>query len=210
MAVAENFKGIYAITPDYLFGVELIKLVERTLDAGINIIQYRFNKNLSKREVIDTAETLFKKVQAFGAEFIVNNDVNLANDLFTGLHVGPDFKNEEVLDQKNNIKFVGFSCKNSLDPQKNDIHNRFDYYSFGPTYFSKTKMSQNGTIDINKISSQMDSKKVNVAIGGINLKNLAQIKQKGFDCAAICNGIYHDSDKIERNIKEMIKVWNEN
>lgn len=210
MAIAENFKGIYAITPDYLFGEELIKLVEQTLDAGINVIQYRFDKNLSKKEVIDTAETLCKIVQAFGAEFIINNDVNLANDLFTGLHIGPDFKNMEVFDRKNNIKFVGFSCKNSLDPQKNDINNRFDYYSFGPIYFSKTKMSQNGTIDINKISSQMDIKKVNVAIGGINSKNLAQIKQKGFDCAAVCNGIYHDLDKIERNITEMLKVWNEN
>jgi len=210
MAIAENFKGIYAITPDYLFGEELIKLVQQTLDAGINVIQYRFDNNLSKKEVIDTAETLCKIVQAFGAEFIINNDVNLANDLFTGLHIGPDFKNTEVFDRKNNIKFVGFSCKNSLDPQKNDINNRFDYYSFGPIYFSKTKMSQNGTIDINKISSQMDSKKVNVAIGGINSKNLAQIKQKGFDCAAVCNGIYHDLDKIERNITEMLKVWNEN
>ena len=210
MAIAENFKGIYAITPDYLFGEELIKLVEQTLDAGINVIQYRFDNNLSKKEVIDTAETLCKIVQAFGAEFIINNDVNLANDLFTGLHIGPDFKNTEVFDRKNNIKFVGFSCKNSLDPQKNDINNRFDYYSFGPIYFSKTKMSQNGTIDINKISSQMDIKKVNVAIGGINSKNLAQIKQKGFDCAAVCNGIYHDLDKIERNITEMLKVWNEN
>ena len=210
MAIAENFKGIYAITPDYLFGEELIKLVEQTLDAGINVIQYRFDKNLSKKEVVDTAETLCKIVQAFGAEFIINNDVNLANDLFTGLHIGPDFKNTEVFDRKNNIKFVGFSCKNSLDPQKNDINNRFDYYSFGPIYFSKTKMSQNGTIDINKISSQMDIKKVNVAIGGINSKNLAQIKQKGFDCAAVCNGIYHDLDKIERNITEMLKVWNEN
>lgn len=210
MAIAENFKGIYAITPDYLFGEELIKLVEQTLDAGINVIQYRFDNNLSKKEVIDTAETLCKIVQAFGAEFIINNDVNLANDLFTGLHIGPDFKNMEVFDRKNNIKFVGFSCKNSLDPQKNDINNRFDYYSFGPIYFSKTKMSQNGTIDINKISSQMDIKKVNVAIGGINSKNLAQIKQKGFDCAAVCNGIYHDLDKIERNITEMLKVWNEN
>ena len=210
MAIAENFKGIYAITPDYLFGEELIKLVQQTLDAGINVIQYRFDNNLSKKEVIDTAETLCKIVQAFGAEFIINNDVNLANDLFTGLHIGPDFKNTEVFDRKNNIKFVGFSCKNSLDPQKNDINNRFDYYSFGPIYFSKTKMSQNGTIDINKISSQMDIKKVNVAIGGINSKNLAQIKQKGFDCAAVCNGIYHDLDKIERNITEMLKVWNEN
>ena len=210
MAIAENFKGIYAITPDYLFGEELIKLVEQTLDAGINVIQYRFDKNLSKKEVIDTAETLCKIVQAFEAEFIINNDINLANDLFTGLHIGPDFKNTEDLDRKNNIKFVGFSCKNSLDPQKNDINNRFDYYSFGPIYFSKTKMSQNGTIDINKISSQMDSKKVNVAIGGINSKNLAQVKQKGFDCAAVCNGIYHDLDKIERNITEMLKVWNEN
>ena len=210
MAIAENFKGIYAITPDYLFGEELIKLVEQTLDAGINVIQYRFDKNLSKKEVIDTAETLCKIVQAFEAEFIINNDINLANDLFTGLHIGPDFKNMEVFDRKNNIKFVGFSCKNSLDPQKNDINNRFDYYSFGPIYFSKTKMSQNGTIDINKISSQMDSKKVNVAIGGINSKNLAQVKQKGFDCAAVCNGIYHDLDKIERNITEMLKVWNEN
>ena len=210
MAIAENFKGIYAITPDYLFGEELIKLVQQTLDAGINVIQYRFDNNLSKKEVIDTAETLCKIVQAFGAEFIINNDVNLANDLFTGLHIGPDFKNTEVFDRKNNIKFVGFSCKNSLDPQKNDINNRFDYYSFGPIYFSKTKMSQNGTIDINEISSEMDSKKINVAIGGINSKNLAQIKQKGFDCAAVCNGIYHDLDKIERNITEMLKVWNEN
>mgnify|MGYP001955007561 CR=1 FL=1 len=134
-----NFKGIYAITPDYLFGIELIKLIERTLDAGINIIQYRFNKIYQKEEVIDTAETLFKKVQAFGAEFIVNNDVNLANDLFTGLHIGPDFKNKEVLDQKNNIKFVGFSCKNSLDPQKNDIHNRFELLLFRPNLFFKTK-----------------------------------------------------------------------
>ena len=46
MAIAENFKGIYAITPDYLFGEELIKLVEQTLDAGINVIQYRFDQNL--------------------------------------------------------------------------------------------------------------------------------------------------------------------
>ena len=41
---------------------------------------------------------------------------------------------------------------------------------------------------------------MNVAIGGIDRKNIAEIKKNGFDMAAICEGIYNDPTKISRNI----------
>ena len=52
--------------------------------------------------------------------------------------------------------------------------------------------------------------RINVAIGGIDRKNIAEIKKNGFDMAAICEGIYNDPTKISRNIKELTKIWNEN
>ncbi len=202
--------GIYAITPTSLRADELLNAVEDTLSSGIEIIQYRFHDCINFDERLKTATKLKKICFDNNACFIINNDYLLAEYLGTGLHIGPDLEDLSFLLTSENIEFTGLSCKSNISAQKNDSNNVFSYYSFGPTFYSQTKRSERGEIDLKYVSENMDEKSINIAIGGINSTNLSQIKKSGFQMAAICEGIYSDKSGIKERSKQLLEIWNEN
>lgn len=209
--IMANFpKGIYAITPTYFTGDHLIKVVQETINEGVKVLQYRFNESIREHERLVTAKRIMKICKKSGVIFVVNNDFSLANKIGAGLHIGQDIKNTDFLKDFKKINFIGLSCKDDLSQQTRGDHSLFSYFSFGPAFESKTKKNLKGPINIEKISGKIDRTKINVAIGGIDRKNIAEIKKNGFDMAAICEGIYNDPTKISRNIKELTKIWNEN
>ena len=208
--IFSEFSGLYAITPTYLRGEPLIDAVKESVSSGIKIIQYRFDQRLEEEEKLKTATKLLEVCDTGEAIFIINNDYNLANELGAGLHIGQDIRDTAFIKDLDQIRLIGLSCKDDHLQQSRKDHALFSYFSFGPVFESKTKKSLKGTIDINLISKKMNAGKINVAIGGIDSNNISEIKNNGFDMAAICEGIYNDPKKISKNIKKLNDIWNEN
>ena len=202
---------IYAITPTYIFKNELLDAVEKTLEAEIKLIQYRFEDWISFGERYETAKEIQSICHKKKATLVINNDHRIAELIGCGLHIGQDVKDTSFLKGYKNISFTGLSCKNDPDIQARDWGSQlFSYYSFGPLFQSKTKKNIAGPIDIADVSSRMNPDRINVAIGGISEINLRLVKQNEFSMAAICNGIYNDPKKITANCQKLIEIWNEN
>ena len=67
---------VYFIT-DSSFGWTHEQLAEMVLRAGIKVIQFR-EKNMSTKQMFETAKRLRKLTEDYGATFIVNDRVDLA------------------------------------------------------------------------------------------------------------------------------------
>ena len=201
---------IYAITPTYIFKNELFDAVEKTLEADIKLIQYRFEDATSFEERYETAKEIQSICHKRKATLVINNDHRIAELIGCGLHIGQDIKDTSFLKDTKNISFTGLSCKNNPENQTREDAELFSYYSFGPLFESKTKKNITGPIDIADVSSRMNKDKLNIAIGGISEINLRLVKQNKFNMAAICNGIYNDPKKIVANCQKLIEIWNEN
>ena len=201
---------IYAITPTYIFKNELFDAVEKTLEAEIKLIQYRFEDATSFEERYETAKEIQSICHKRKATLVINNDHRIAELIGCGLHIGQDIKDTSFLKDTKNISFTGLSCKNNPENQTREDAELFSYYSFGPLFESKTKKNITGPIDIADVSSRMNKDKLNIAIGGISEINLRLVKQNKFNMAAICNGIYNDPKKIVANCQKLIEIWNEN
>ena len=201
---------IYAITPTYIFKNELFDAVEKTLEAEIKLIQYRFEDATSFEERYETAKKIQSICHKRKATLVINNDHRIAELIGCGLHIGQDVKDTSFLKDTKNISFTGLSCKNNPENQTREDAELFSYYSFGPLFESKTKKNITGPIDIADVSSRMNKDKLNIAIGGISEINLRLVKQNKFNMAAICNGIYNDPKKIVANCRKLIEIWNEN
>tara|TARA_B100000482_G_C12602967_1_gene295970 strand:+ start:1267 stop:1896 length:630 start_codon:yes stop_codon:yes gene_type:complete len=201
---------IYAITPTYIFKNELFDAVEKTLEADIKLIQYRFEDATSFEERYETAKKIQSICHKRKATLVINNDHRIAELIGCGLHIGQDVKDTSFLKDTKNISFTGLSCKNNPENQTREDAELFSYYSFGPLFKSKTKKNINGPLNIADVSSRMNKDKLNIAIGGISEINLRLVKQNKFNMAAICNGIYNDPKKIVANCRKLIEIWNEN
>ena len=201
---------IYAITPTYIFKNELFDAVEKTLEADIKLIQYRFEDATSFEERYETAKEIQSICHKRKATLVINNDHRIAELIGCGLHIGQDVKDTSFLKDTKNISFTGLSCKNNPENQTREDAELFSYYSFGHLFESKTKKNITGPIDIADVSSRMNKDKLNIAIGGISEINLRLVKQNKFNMAAICNGIYNDPKKIVANCRKLIEIWNEN
>ena len=201
---------IYAITPTYIFKNELFDAVEKTLEADIKLIQYRFEGATSFEERYETAKEIQSICHKRKATLVINNDHRIAELIGCGLHIGQDVKDTSFLKDTKNISFTGLSCKNNPENQTREDAELFSYYSFGPLFESKTKKNITGPLNIADVSSRMNKDKLNIAIGGISEINLRLVKQNEFSMAAICNGIYNDPKKITANCQKLIEIWNEN
>ena len=72
-------KSIYAITPSDVEFKRLIKEVERMLDFGIKVFQYR-EKNLSENLIMANAEKLLEMIKKNEGKLIINDNPKIAVD----------------------------------------------------------------------------------------------------------------------------------
>ena len=94
-------KSIYAITPSDVEFKRLIKEVERMLDFGVKVFQYR-EKNLSENLIMANAEKLLEMIKKNEGKLIINDDPKIAVEIGAdGFHLGM----EDYLSPKN-LKFI--------------------------------------------------------------------------------------------------------
>jgi thiamine-phosphate pyrophosphorylase len=185
-------RGLFAITdgprPD------LRAAVERALEGGAVIVQYRDKSGEGERRRAEAAD-LLTVCHRFGVPLIVNDDVELAATIGAdGVHLGEhDGDIAAARTRLGPTAIIGVSCYDSLDRARQLAGAGADYLAFGAFFPSPTKpQARRAHADLLR-----DAKALGlplVAIGGITPDNAQPLIEAGADFVAAISGVFASAD----------------
>lgn len=193
-----SIKGLYAITPDELDTVQLLRKVRLALQGGANVLQYR-NKLADEALRPQQATALRGLTREFGATFIVNDDPELARQVDAdGVHLGGDDGSvataRAILGQD---KLIGVSCYNRLELARQAVPNGADYVAFGAFFASSVKPEATVASLALLQQARRELALPIVAIGGITVANGAQLLASGADALAVISAVFSANDIVQ-------------
>ena len=203
---------VYAVTDrSWLRGKTLAEQVEEALKGGATMIQLR-----EKELTGEPLEQLAKEVQAvcrrYGVPFLINDDVELAVKIGAdGAHVGQeDMEAGNVRRLLGPDRILGVTAK-TAEQVRAAVAAGADYLGSGAVFGSATKTNAKPmTLAQFREICELSEVPV-VAIGGITLGNMAQLKGCGMAGFAIVSGIFAADDvesmtrKIRAKAEELVK-----
>jgi thiamine-phosphate pyrophosphorylase len=156
-------------------GRNLEYVVEEALRGGVRAVQLR-EKDLSTKELYETAYELRRLTSRYGAKLFINDrvDVALAVDA-DGVHIGasslPIYKVRRLLGER---KLIGVSCHNQVQAITAQEMGA-DFISFGPVYFTPSKAAYGDPVGLERLRTVTEMLKIPVfALGGITRDNCAE------------------------------------
>ncbi len=208
--ITSRLEGLYGILPAELDTADLLNKAESALKGGLRILQFRDKKQGYKRQ-IKRAKALRQLTRDYGAVFIINDSLTLAQDTDAdGVHLGRDDAPNliQLRTQVADDFIIGITCRADAGFAQSALKDGADYVSFGAVWATQSKPDV-PAIGINRLikARQMFSGKHICAIGGITAHNLSQIKAAGANCAAVISGLFA-ADDIEAETAKLIAIWN--
>jgi thiamine-phosphate pyrophosphorylase len=189
-----KLRGLYAITPQLAPDL-LLARVEAALKGGVSLLQYR-DKSAREREKVALARALAALCRRYGALFIVNDDVRLAQDVDAdGVHLGSD--DGDLIAARRVLgagKLIGASCYASLDRARRAQQSGADYVAFGALYRSPTKPLAPPAPLALLGACRAELGLPVCAIGGITLANAPATLAAGADLLAVVSDLFDAPD----------------
>lgn len=182
---------IYPITDTRISGLSHVEQVRQLIEGGATIIQLR-EKYATPREFYTQAAECLAYARIRGVKIIINDRVDIAlMSGADGVHVGqddiPPQAARKVLGAE---KIIGHST-HSVDQAIAAARLGVDYVAIGPIFSTKTKVNADpvvGFVDLAAIRSAISPTPL-VAIGGIDMMNIADVLGAGADSTAVIRGI---------------------
>ncbi|MBK1726920.1 thiamine phosphate synthase [Halorhodospira neutriphila] len=201
---ASALAGIYAVTEPR---EDLAEAVAAALRGGVRVVQYRDKGGDHARRLAE-ARRLRGLCAEHGALLIVNDDPELAAEAGAdGVHLGAD--DPDVAQARRRLgeaAWIGVSCYADLERARRLVAAGADYVAFGSVFPSPTKPeSALAPLDTLAAGRRALGCPV-VAIGGINLENVAQVAAAGADAAAVVSALFA-ADDPERAAAELVAQW---
>ncbi len=184
-------KGLYVITDDTLTPDEtVVAQVERSLDAGAGIVQYR-NKVHTDEQVEAVCRQLQDLCREKGALFVIDDRPYLAHKIAAdGLHIGKDDIKLEEARKIFTQGIIGVSCYGSVRLAREAEEEGADYVAFGSFYPSPTK-PHSGVVSKSVLRKAKEALRIPVcAIGGINLENISDVARESPDMIAVVSAVF--------------------
>tara|TARA_B110000908_G_scaffold155120_1_gene193026 strand:- start:963 stop:1562 length:600 start_codon:yes stop_codon:yes gene_type:complete len=183
---------------------KLESMVELCLDAGVDCIQFSWNRD----DVLYRLENIKKLTDKYNALLCINNNIALAEKFDADyIHIGPtDASVKEIKKRLPNIK-IGFSIHPFYKLEELDYN--VDYFGVGPVYKTITFKGHNKTFGLNKFKELvLNAKQPICAIGGINDETIKLIKETRCEDICISGHFYRSLDTL-KTIQNVVKYWNE-
>jgi len=190
----------YFITDSSLTRKTVVEDAELAVRAGVKIIQYR-EKNRPAGEMVIEAFQI-KKACKEKALFLVNDRVDIALAVEAdGVHLGqedmPCNIARVLLGRNKIIGVTAHDVKEAIDAEKAGA----DYIGASPVFDTNTKIDAGKSAGIELIRAIRKNVKIPiVAIGGINLDNVASVMEAGADSAAAISAVIA-SDDVEKECR---------
>ena len=190
---ANRLAGVYLLTPDAdARGFDrVLEVVRIALAEGVGAIQYR-DKSADPATQFQRARELMERCRAAGALFIVNDSVDTALACGAdGVHVGRGDETAASARSRLPDQLLGVSCYNDLDNARSAVAAGADVVSFGSVFASATKPAAvRAPLELLGQARQNWPACRIVAIGGINVDNIARVAQAGAHAAAVIDAVF--------------------
>lgn len=194
---------LYAVTDRMWTGKQtLMEQVEDALKGGATCVQLR-EKELDEETFLQEAIEMKALCEKYGVPFIVNDNVDIAIKCKAdGIHVGQkDMEAGNVRALVGEGMIIGVSTQTmeqAIAAEKAGA----DYLGVGAMFSTTTKL------DAREVTHEMAKKITDavdipvVAIGGINKKNMLELKGTGVDGVALVSALF-GAENIEAECKEL-------
>jgi len=183
-----------------------VELAEMAFAGGADTIQLR-QKEGSTRELIETARDMKKRCAEAGVTFIVNDrlDVALASES-DGVHLGQDdFPLPLARDILGPDWIIGGSAA-TLEEAEKCMAEGADYIGFGPVFTTGSKDDAGPVSGIEVLAEVVrDYPLPIIAIGGINIKNAAEVIRAGAHGIAVISAVCCQDDP-EQATRSLFRV----
>ena len=202
---------LYAVTDRAWTGKQtLLEQIESALKGGVTMIQLR-EKDMDEESFISEAINARKLCHKYNVPLIINDNLNVAlKSGADGVHVGiEDTPVLEIRKKAGNDFIVGATAK-TIEQAKIAEQSGADYLGIGAVFPSPTKTT---AVRITKRQLYEIASSVSiptVAIGGIELNNILELKGGGMDGFAVVSAIFGAKDieaaakLLKKKAKEVI------
>ena len=205
-----QIKGLYAVTPDILNTELLCEKVEKVLQGGASLVQYR-NKAADAGLRLRQATALLVLCRSFNVPLIINDHLDLCAQIDAdGLHLGAtDCDLGAARRLLGEHKILGASCYNRLDLAVQAETAGASYVAFGACFSSSTKPDALNASSSLFAEAKHKIKIPLVAIGGITLQNASQVIQAGASAIAVLDALFNAED-VEATSQQFAKLFTYN
>ncbi len=197
---------IYPITDPRPAKISPAAQVQSFIEGGATIIQLR-DKHAAPKEFYETAKEILKIARQRNVKIIINDRVDIALVLKAdGVHLGqedlPPEQARRILGEK---AIIGFSTHN-LEQAAEAVRLPINYVAIGPVFSTRTKENPEEVVGIETIKRvrEIIGNFPLVAIGGITLKNYAEVLAAGADSLAIIGDLLSDPHEISRKMRAIL------
>lgn len=212
MKFSEDMLLLYAVTDRAWTGrLTLYQQVEQALQGGVTMVQLR-EKGLSEAEIIAEAKELKELCHSYNVPLIINDNADIALKVGAdGVHVGiEDAPVSEIRKRAGSDFIIGATAKTVEQAQVAEAAGA-DYLGVGAVFPSPTKQNaiRITTEQLKTICSSVNIPAV--AIGGIGLQNMDELKGGGMKGVAVVSAIFgaedirSAADKLKEKAQELCR-----
>ncbi|MBO4440187.1 MAG: thiamine phosphate synthase [Spirochaetaceae bacterium] len=193
---------LYAVTDrHWLNGQTLEQQVELAIKGGATFVQLR-EKNADEAEFLELALKVQKVCRAYRVPFVINDNVELAKKIDAdGVHVGQEDMN--ALDVRKLIgskKILGVSASTVAEALLAEKQGA-DYLGVGAVFATSSKDDAE-SVSHKTLKEICDAVKIPVvAIGGISINNVDELKCSGIAGISVISAIFGATDIEEASKK---------
>jgi len=184
----------YLVTDSGLSRAGTVSDVERAVDAGCRIVQYR-EKRLDTRAMAGEAARLFE-LCAGRALFLVNDRIDVALAVGAdGVHIGQDDMPFAIARRLlGPEKIIGLTVHNIAEAVEAELLGA-DYVGLSPIYETSTKADAGKGCGLETVRAVRGSVSIPiVAIGGLSRANTADVIRAGADAAVAISAVVRAPD----------------
>ncbi len=187
-----------------------VELCEEACASGVRWVQLR-RKNVAFGELLEDAKACREITKRHGAKLIINDNLDVAMQCGAdGVHLGLQDMNTADARKLVPKGFIIGGTANTLEDIVAHASNGVDYVGVGPYRFTSTKEKLSPVLGIqgyHQIMSALRNKGIEVpvvAIGGILLQDVAELKETGIYGIAV-SGLITDADDVRQLITNLME-----
>ena len=189
---ASRIQGLYVIVdPETTAGRPVSEVAEAALKGGARVVQLR-DKSNDKGDMLPVARQLRAMCDEHGALFIMNDDPNLAlSSEAHGLHIGQsDLPVPEARRVLTPDQILGRS-NNTMEEVARSVALGVDYLAVGAIFSTATMGKRARPVVGTEMLARAKETAPQpvVAIGGINLENIAEVVRAGADGVCVVSSV---------------------
>lgn len=200
---------LYAVTDRSWVGEHSIyEQIVMALKGGVTLLQLR-EKDLSEKAFLEEARKVKALCDCYQVPLIINDNIRVAKAVgAAGVHLGQsDIDIQRARDFLGNEMMIGVSTRN-VSQAKKAYEEGANYLGVGAIFGTSTKKDAHHTA-ITTLKEIVQSVPIPVvAIGGIDMKNISQLKDTGIAGPAIVSGIFGAKD-IEGRTRDLKGICKE-